>query len=74
MPPSHIDEAGRAELRAAYAEAAGRVEDARRAFDRARAIENAAAVIIANAIEDEEPREPRARSKVSCASSSRVSR
>ncbi|HYJ49774.1 MAG TPA: hypothetical protein VEX12_07640 [Microbacterium sp.] len=53
VPPSHIDEAGRAELRAAYAEAADRVEDARHAFHRARDIVNAAAVI-ANAIEDQD--------------------
>ena len=53
VPPSHINEAGRAELRAAYAESAARVDDARDAFHRARDIVNAAAVI-ANAIEDQE--------------------
>ncbi len=51
VPPA-IDEARREGLRTAYAEAAGRVADARRAYDRARAVEDAAAVIIANAAED----------------------
>jgi len=50
LPPA-IDEARRDSLRSAYAAAAGRVSDARRAFERARSVEDAA-VIIAKAAAD----------------------